>query len=163
MPWANARVAHLLSVHRPAATVVDDETAESANPNGYTEVVIMRNMETIDAFSSHVIPIKVEKAYSGECSNIMTQALQTKDGSLPQGITIQNAYTELWKGSKNAVMVVRDSMAYPKTLQKKALVATIAVPEPPPETRVWEGEDGPQTLIYLIWLLDKGKVSYLKN
>ena len=64
-------------------------------------------METIDAFSSHVIPIKVEKAYTGECINVMTQALWAEDGSLPQGLTIQNAYTELWKGSKNVVVVVR--------------------------------------------------------
>ena len=44
----------------------------------------MKNTETIDAFSSHVLPIKVEKAYTGECFNVMTQALQTKDGSLPR-------------------------------------------------------------------------------
>ena len=36
------------------------------------------------------------------------QALHTEDGSLPQGLTVQNAYTELWKGSKNIVMVVRN-------------------------------------------------------
>ena len=35
MPWVNARVAHLLSVCRAAATVVDEGTVESANPNGY--------------------------------------------------------------------------------------------------------------------------------
>ena len=79
---------HLLSVHRAVATVVDDEILESANPNGYDEVVFMRNMETIEAFSSHVIPIKMVKAYMGECINIMTQALRTKDCSLPQGLTI---------------------------------------------------------------------------
>ena len=154
MPWVNARVAHLLSVCKAAATVVDDETLESANPNGYNEVVIMGNTETIDAFSSHVIPIKAEKAYMGECINIMTQALWTKDGSLPRGLTIQNAYTELRKGSKNAVVVIRNSMTYPQILQRKALVAravaTIAVLEPLLETRVQEGEDGPQTLMYLI-------------
>ena len=72
MPWANARVAYLLSVCRAVATAVDDETIESANLNGYDEVVIMRNMETIDAFSCCVIPIKVEKAYTGECINVMT-------------------------------------------------------------------------------------------
>ena len=78
----------------------------------------------------------------------MTQALQTEDSSLPQGLTVQTAYTKLRKGSKNAVMVVRNSTAYPQTLQKKALVArevaTIAVPEPPSETTVWQGEDEPQ-------------------
>ena len=138
---------HLLSVCRAAVTVVDGETAESANPNGYDEVVVTRNMETIDAFSSHVIPIKVGKAYTGECINVMTQVLWTEDGSLPQGLTVQNTYNELKKGSKNAVMVVRNSMAYPQTLRKKALVAravaAITVPEPLPETRVKEGEDGP--------------------
>ena len=128
--------------------MVSDKTIEDSSPNGYNEVVVMKNTEAIDAFSSHVIPIKMEEAYTEECIKIMTQVLQTTDGSLPQGHTIHNAYTELRKGSKNAVVVVRDSMVYPQTLWKKALVAravvTIAVPEPLPETRLWEGEDGPQ-------------------
>ena len=119
MPWVNARVVHLLSIHRAAATVVDDQTLESANPIGYNEVVFTRSMETIEAFSSHVISIKVEKAYTGEYINVMTQALQTEDSSLPQGLTIQNAYTELQKGSKYVVMVVRNSMAYPKCSERK--------------------------------------------
>ena len=105
-------------------------------------------METIDAFSSCVLPTKVEKAYTGECINVMTQALQIADGSLPQGLTIQNAYTELQKGSKNVVVVVRNSTAYPQMLQKKApvarAVAVTMVPETPLETGVQEGEDGPQ-------------------
>ena len=147
-PWANARVAHLLSVCRAAATMVGNKTAEDSSLNGYDKVVITKNTETIDAFSSHVIPVKAEEAYTGEHINIMTQVLQTKDGSLLQGLTIQNAYTELRKGSKNVVMVVRNSMAYPQTLQKKTLVAkavvVITVAEPPMETRLWEGEDGPQ-------------------
>ena len=35
---------------------------------------------------------------------------------------VQNAYTELRKGSKNVVMVVGNSMAYPQTLKKKTPV-----------------------------------------
>ena len=70
----------------------------------------------------------------------MTQALRTKDGSLPQALTIQNAYSEFHKGSKNVVVVVRNSTAYPQTLPKKApvgrAVAVIAVPETLPEIRV---------------------------
>ena len=116
MPWANARVAHLLSVCKATATMVSDKTMEDSSQNGYNKVVINKNTETIDAFSSYVIPIKAEKAYTGECINVMTQVLQTKDSSLLQGLTIQNAYTELRKGSKNAVMVVRNSTAYPQTL-----------------------------------------------
>ena len=118
-PWANARVAHVLSMHRAMATVLEDQTSESANPNGYREVVITRNAETIEASSSQVISIKAEKACTGEFINIMAQALWTEDGSLPRSLTIQNAYTELWKGSKNVVVVVKNSMAYPKCSERK--------------------------------------------
>ena len=95
MPWVNARVVHLLSMCRAVATVVDDQTSESANPNGYDEVVLTRNTEIIEAFYSHVISIKMEKAYTGECINVMTQVLQTEDSSLTQGLTIQNLYTRV--------------------------------------------------------------------
>ena len=43
--WANARVAHLLSVHRATATVVSNETIEDSSLNGYDEVVITKNTE----------------------------------------------------------------------------------------------------------------------
>ena len=102
--------------------MVDDQTMGESSPDEYNEVVVTKNMETVDAFSSHVIPVKVEKAYMGEHINIMTQALQTKDSFLLQGLTVQNAYTELRKGSNNAVMVVKNSTAYPQTLKKKTLV-----------------------------------------
>ena len=52
----------------------------------------------------------------------MTQALCAKDGSLPQGLTVQNVYTELHNDSKNVTVVVRSSMAYPQTLRKKTPV-----------------------------------------
>ena len=41
MPWANARVMHLLSMHRAAATLLEDQTLEGAYPNRYDEVVFM--------------------------------------------------------------------------------------------------------------------------
>ena len=51
--------------------------------------------------------------------NVMVQALLTQDGSLPQGLTVQNTYTELRKGSRKAVVVVQNNTAYPLTFQKK--------------------------------------------
>ena len=75
MPWENARVAHLLSVQRAAATIADDQAMEESDPDEYDEVVITKNTETVDAFSSPVIPMKVEKAYTGKHINIMTQVL----------------------------------------------------------------------------------------
>ena len=56
--------------------------------------------QTLEPFSSHVISVKTGKAYLGECINVMVQALQTQDGTLPPGLTVQNTHTELRKGSK---------------------------------------------------------------
>ena len=121
----------------------DTQATEESGPDEYNEVVITKNMETVDDFSSCVIPMKAQKACMGEHINIMTQALWAKDGSLPQGLTMQNVYTELRKGSKNAVVVVRNSMAYPQTHKKKTpvarAVATTAVPEPQAEIQVVRG------------------------
>ena len=38
--------------------------------------------ETLEPFSSHVIPVKTTKAYLGECLNVMVQALHAQDGTL---------------------------------------------------------------------------------
>ena len=46
--------------------MVDNQTMEESGPDKYDEVVITKNTETVDAFSSHVIPTKAEKAYMGE-------------------------------------------------------------------------------------------------
>ena len=116
MPWVNARVAHLLSVHRMTAVKVGDDTADKSSSDDYDQVMFTQNVETIKAFSSHVVPVQVGRAYTREHINIMVQALQMEYGPLLQVLTIQNMYTELRQGSKKAVIVVRNSMAYPQTL-----------------------------------------------
>ena len=63
--------------------------------------------------------MKVEKVYTRERINVMTQALQAVDGWLPQGLTVQNAYMELKTGCKNTVVVVRNSTAYPQNAQEE--------------------------------------------
>ena len=95
MPWA-----HFLSVHRMMTVEVGDGLKEEPDPEGYNLLMYTQNVETIEPFSSHIIPVKAGRAYTGECINIMVQALQTEDGSLLQGLTIQNTYTELRQGSK---------------------------------------------------------------
>ena len=127
---------------------VGDGPMEEPNPDGYDQVMFTQNVETIEPFSSHVVPVKAERAYTGECINIMVQALQTEDGSLPHGLTVQNTYTKLRQGSKKAVMVVRNSMAYLQTLWKKSPVAravgALLVPKPPEEDQLQEGVDEPK-------------------
>ena len=72
--------------------------------------------ETLEPFSSHVIPIKTVKVYLGEHINVMVQALHMQDGTLPPGLTVQNTYTKLRKGGKKAVVVVQNNTTYPQTL-----------------------------------------------
>ena len=83
----------------------------------------------------------------GECINVMVQILQTQDGSLLQGLTVQNTYTKLRKGSKKAVIVVRNNTAYSQTLQKKTPVARVVaaspVPEPPEGEQLLRGDNKP--------------------
>ena len=95
MPWANAQVAYLLAVWQATATMEDDRVvAGGSNPSDYDEVVTSKDTKIMDAFSSHVIHARTQTAYTGEGINVMTQALHTEDGCLPQGLTVQNAYTE---------------------------------------------------------------------
>ena len=148
MPWANARVAHLLSVCRMTAVEVGDGTEKESSSDGYDQVMFTQNVETVDAFSSHVVLMKTGRAYTGEPINTMEQALWTEDSSLPQGLMVQNTCTKLRRGNKKAVMVVRNSMAYLQTLQKKTPVARAVVahpvPKPPVEAHLQEGSDEPQ-------------------
>ena len=118
MPWANARVAHLLSVHRMTPMEVGDGQKEKFDMNDDDQLMYTQNAETIEPFSSCIIPVKTGRAYMGEHINVMVQALQTQDGSLPQGLTVQNTYTELRKGSKKAVVVVWNNTAYLQTIRK---------------------------------------------
>ena len=135
MPWANARVAHLLSVCRMMTIGVNNGQEEKFDVNDYDSLMYTQKVETIEPFSSHIVSVKTGKAYVGEHINIMVQGLWTQDGSLPQGLTIQNTYTELRKGSKKAVMVVQNNTVYPQTLWKKTpmakVVVALPVPEPP--------------------------------
>ena len=136
-------------MQRATATVEDSQTVGKSSLREYDEVVVTKSVETIDAFSSHVIPIKAENAYTRERISVVTKALWVKVGSLPQGLTMQNGYTEL-KTTRNAVVVVRNSTAYPQTLKKKTpvakAVATTMVPELPVMINLLEGVEEPQSL-----------------
>ena len=112
MLWANARVVHLLLVHRMMSVEVGDGQKEEVDENSYNQLMYTQNVETIEPSYSCIIPVKAGRAYMGECINIMAQALQTQDGSLPQGLIVQNTHTKLRKSSKKAVMEVRNNTAY---------------------------------------------------
>ena len=76
---------------------------------------------------------------------MMIQALHTQDGTLLPGLTVQNTYTKLRKGSKKAVVVVHNNTAYLQTLCKKTPVARVVpalpVPGPPKPKSSQVGDD----------------------
>ena len=117
----------------------DKVAAEGSGPSEYDEVVTTKDTEMIDAFSSHIIHVRMETAYTGVGLNVMTQGLCAEDGSLPQGLTILNAYTKMHDDSKNVAIVVRNSMAYPQTLRKKTPVVRAVAATKVPEPLMWTG------------------------
>ena len=135
MAWANVRVAHLLAVRRMMSVEVGNDQEEEYNTNKDSLLMYTQKVETLEPFFSHVIPIKTTKVYLGEHINIIVQALYAQDGTLLLGLTVQNTYTELRKGSKKAVVVVWNNTTYPQTLRKKTLMAraisVLPVPKPP--------------------------------
>ena len=98
---------------------VEDDWEEKFDLKDNDSLMYMQKVETLELFSSHIIPVKMRKAYLGEWINVMIQALQTGDGTLPLGLTIQNTYIDLRKGNKKAVIVVHNNTAYPQTFWKK--------------------------------------------
>ena len=135
MPWANARAAHLLAVRRMMPVEVGNDQEEEYNTDKDSLLMYTQKVETLEPFSSHVVPVNTTKACLGECLNVMVQALYAQDGTLPPGLTVQNTYTELRKGSKKAVVVVQNNTAYPQTLRKKTpmvrAISVLPVSEPP--------------------------------
>ena len=123
MWWVNARAPHLLAIKRMVPVEVEDTHEKGYDTNQDSFIMYTQKVETLEPFSSHVIPVKTTEAYLGECLNMMVQALYAQDGTLLPGLTVQNTYTELRKGSKKAVVVVQNHTAYPRTLRKKTPVA----------------------------------------
>ena len=167
MPWANARAAHLLAVHRLTPMEVGDSQGEKSNMNDNDQLMYTQKVETLEPFSSHIVPVKTGKAYVWERINVMIQAFQTQDGSLPQGLIVQNTYTELRKAIKKAVVVVWNITAYLQTLQRKTpvarVVATSPVPEPP-KGKTWKKRLVSSIIpLPLLWQLGKDRVNYLMN
>ena len=56
MPWVNARVVHLLLVHRMTTVEVGDGL-EEPDPDGYDQLMYTQNAETIEPISSHIVPV----------------------------------------------------------------------------------------------------------
>ena len=118
----SAHMAYRLVVQQAMATIEDGKTGESG-PNDYDKIVTTKEAETIDAPLLLSYIHKDEDSSLGEGTNVMTQALHVEDGSLPQGLTVQNTYTELCNGSKIIAVVARNSTTYPQMLRKKIPVA----------------------------------------
>ena len=124
---------------------VGDGQEEEVDTNSYDQLMYAQNAETIEPFSSHIVPMKTGRAYMGEHINVMVHTFQTQDGSLLQGLAVQNMYTELRKGSKKVVVVVWNNTSYLQILLKKTpmarAVVVLSVSEPPEGEQLLRGAD----------------------
>ena len=65
MPWVNARVAHLLSVHRMMPMEMGDSKEEKFVMNDNDQLMYTQKVEIIEPFSSHIVPVKTGRAICG--------------------------------------------------------------------------------------------------
>ena len=139
-PWGNAHVAYLLAVWWVTTTLEDNKVAtRGLDSTEYNEVVTTKGSKMIDAFSSRIIHTQTKITFASVRLNVMTHTLHAEEGSLPQGLMIQNAYTEMCNDSKNVAVIVRKSTVYPQTLKKKVPVARVVAANWVPELQVWPG------------------------
>ena len=75
IPWVNVRAAHLLLECRMMPMEVGDGQKEKFDTNDDDQLMYTQNAETIEPFSSHIIPVKSGRACMGEHINVMVQAL----------------------------------------------------------------------------------------
>ena len=147
-PWVNAWVVYLLVVQWATTIVKMTSCYQSARPYWIRWSSHHQRCWDDRYLLVQIIHAQMRTACTGIRLNVMTQALCAKEGSLPQGLTIQNAYTKMSNGSKNVTIVVINSMVYPKTLKKKVPVARVVaanqVPEPQMQPRMIETLDDTQ-------------------
>ena len=62
MPWANARVAHLLLMHRMMPIEVGNGQEEKCYVNDDNLLMYTQKVEIIEPFSPHIVPVKTGKA-----------------------------------------------------------------------------------------------------
>ena len=131
-PWANARVAHLLSVCRMTTMEVGDGPKEKSDPEGYDQLMYTQNMETIEPFSSWVVPVKAEGP-TQENASMSWYKPCTPKMALCHRALLYKTHTLRWGvAARKAVVVVRNGSAYLQTLQKKTPVARVVAALPIP-------------------------------
>ena len=66
MPWANARAAHLLAIRRMAPIKVESDCDGGCITRQDGFMMCTQKVETLEPFSSHVIPVKMTETHVGK-------------------------------------------------------------------------------------------------
>ena len=104
----------------------DKDATKGLDPPEYGKVVITNESKMVNAFSSKIIHGRTKTAFTGVRLNVMMQVLCAEEGTLPQGLTVQNTYTKMHYGSKSVTVMVRNGTAYPQTLKKIPVARVVA-------------------------------------
>ena len=113
-------------------------TNTGENPTDLDELVLLKNKATIKAFESIILYCHTRKTMMmGYKLHVMTQATYPEDGAnLPNGVYVVKTYTELWDGSRNVLVVLRNLTGKPVHLAAGRPVARVvavnAIPDAAP-------------------------------
>ena len=77
------KAAHLLAVRRMVPIKVESDCDGGCITRQDGFMMCTQNVETLEPFSSHMIPVKMMETHVDKCINVMVQALHDQDGTLP--------------------------------------------------------------------------------
>ena len=111
VPWSSSRISWLMRdvTARLGQVVVNDVANKPIAPLNVDEVVRVASKCTVPPFGHKVIHGKVNLVLHGCRLNVMTHGLEKRSSSLPLGIDMQNAYSNLANGSSQVPVILRNN------------------------------------------------------
>ena len=118
-PWTCVRKSTLLrAVTTWVAAVRADVTMKPINVMGYKEPVRLLTAEVVELFETLVVKARTKITFTARhlcCSTLM---MDSKDGTLPPGLIVTDAYTVMKRGSKMVPIVLCNTTGSPIHLRK---------------------------------------------
>ena len=134
-PWACVRKSTLLQAATTQVTAIRaDVTTKPVDVTGYEEPICLLTAEVVEPFKTLVVKARAKIAFAAGHLCCSTLAMDSKDGTLPPGLIVTNAYTVMKWGSRTVPVVLHNTMGSPIHLREGQKVAQVQavneVPQP---------------------------------
>ena len=113
-PWACVRKSTLLwAVPTQVSAVRADIATKPVNVMGYEEPIGLLVAEVVEPFETLVVKARTKITFTTGCLCCSTLVMDSKDGTLPPGLVVTDAYTVLKWGSKTVPIMLCNTTGSP--------------------------------------------------